>query len=295
MRKILFVLGLVSLPVLANAQTPEWAFQMMPETLSDDLEDAVRDADNTARAPAYLAVPESAPQIVREGKDGGGACQGCHLPSGLGQPQTAPLAGLPAAYFVRQIANFTRGERGTAYRQNMAEFAANMTVVEVSEAADYFASLRAAPWIEVRESDTVPRTFVGGRQIRARHPDGGDEPLGERIVELANSSSAPYDTGSRAFVAYVPRGSVAQGRALVNRGAGKTIACGICHGENLLGRNDVPPIAGRSAIHTARQLIEYRDGTRRGASATPMLPVAANLEDADIIVIAAYVASLPPG
>jgi cytochrome c553 len=40
--------------------------------------------------------------------------------------------------------------------------------------------------------------------------------------------------------------------------------------------------------------MEYRDGLRGGASAQPMIGVAANLSDADIIAISAYVASLPP-
>ena len=292
MRKILFVLSLVSLPVLASAQTPEWAFQSTQETLPDDVLDSIRDADNAARAVAYPAVPISVPQIVREGKDGG-VCMGCHLPSGLGQSQSAPLAGLPAAYFVRQIANFTSGARGDAYRPNMARFAQNMTLVETIEIAEYYASLRAEPWIEVRETDTVPQTIIGPREIRVRIPGGGDEPLGERIVELANSSSSAYETGSPAYVAYVPRGSIAQGAELVNRGVGKTIACGICHGENFLGRDDVPAIAGRSAIHNARQLIEFRDGSRGGASAAPMIAVVENLQDADIIAISAYLASLP--
>jgi cytochrome c553 len=290
MRRILFIWGLVTLPVFAHAQTPQWAFEGTSETLSEELADLAVESDNAARADAIAAVPESAPEII----SGHGRCQGCHLPSGHGNDASAPLAGLPAAYFVRQISNFANGDRGTAYRQNMSSFAASMTVTEAIETAEYYASLPVEPWIEVHESDTVPRTFVGPREARVRYPDGGEEPLGERIVEVSKSFSSPYETGSPAFVAYVPRGSMAHGQELVTRGVGKTITCNLCHGEDLLGRNDVPPIAGRSAIYMARQLIEFRDGTRRGASAAPMLPVTANLEDADVIAIAAYVASLPP-
>ena len=98
----------------------------------------------------------------------------------------------------------------------------------------------------------------------------------------------------KAFTAYVPVGSIAQGRELSNRGLGRTVSCGLCHGADLQGSGDVPGIAGRSPLHNARQLMEYRGGMRGGQSARPMIAVAENLNDADIIAISAYVASLPP-
>ena len=293
MRKIIFVLGLFSLPVLANAQIPNWVLPSTQNTIADELLDAVRDADTAGRDVAFPAVPTSAPLIVREGNNGGGVCMGCHLPSGLGQPQSAPIAGLPLAYFMRTMADFASGARGSVYRSQMMRFAENLTEVQTREIAEYYASLSLVPWIVVRETDTVPSTFVGPRDIVALFPDGSEEPLGERIVELANTPMSPYETGSPAYVAYVPPGSLAQGEALVNRGAGRTFACGICHGANLQGIGEVPGIAGRSAIHAARQLFEYRDGSRGGASAAPMIAVVENLQDADIIAISAYLASLP--
>jgi cytochrome c553 len=293
MRKLFFVLGLVSLPVLASAQTPQWAYPIPQPGTPAEQTRAVTQADDAIRARVYPTVPESVPEIIRKGRGGNGVCMGCHLPSGFGQPQSAPIAGLPFSYYVRTMQDFKSGDR-KAYRPNMAEFAKAMSDSEIRETALYYAQQRYVPaWIEVRESDTAPRTFVSAREIVARLPGGGDEPLGERVVEVSIAHEKPYLPPGPAYIAYVPRGSLARGAELVNNGGGKTVACGTCHGANLLGTPEVPAIGGRSALHAARQLLEYRDGTRGGTSAAPMKPIVANLTDGDIIAIAAYVASKP--
>ena len=75
---------------------------------------------------------------------------------------------------------------------------------------------------------------------------------------------------------------------------GKTTACGTCHGIDLLGVADVPPIAGRSPSYIIRQIFDMQRGTRNGASAQLMKLAIALLTPEDIVAIAAYVASLPP-
>ena len=294
MKRTLLILGLVLVPTLANAQAlPAWVTPSTDDGLPEEVANAVRDADQAARDVAYPLVPESAPLVVREGQQGDGVCMGCHTTTGLGGPQSAPLAGLPPAYFVRQIVNFRTGARGDAYRPNMGNFAEQMTIEQIIDTAEYYASLPVETWVEVVETETVPRTFVGPRDITAIHPDGGEEPLGERIVEISKTADAPYKNGEPAFTAYVPVGSVARGRDLASRGLGRTVACHLCHGADLNGNGDVPGIAGRSPVHNARQLMEYRNGMRGGDSVEPMLAVVRDLTDAEIIAISAYVASLP--
>lgn len=295
MKKISWILGLALLPAFAHAQElPDWITPSTQSELPEEMLNAVRDADQAARDVAYPGIPDSVPQVVREGLDGNGVCMGCHTTTGRGAPQSAPLAGLPPAYFVQQIVNFRTDARGQAYRPNMANFAKEMTMEETMEIANYYASLPVEPLVDVIESETVPRTFVGPRDITAVHPDGGEEPLGARIIELAKTPSAPYTNGEKAFDAYVPVGSIAEGRELAERGLGRTAACDLCHGADLNGNGDIPGIAGRSPLHNARQLMEYRDGLRGGDSAQAMIGVAANLSNDDIIAISAYVASLPP-
>ena len=118
--------------------------------------------------------------------------------------------------------------------------------------------------------------------------------------EQAETLRSPHS----GFVAYVPPGSLKKGRELVTTGGmkivgdtivqGKTTACGTCHGLELLGVADVPPIAGRSPSYIARQIWDMQQGTRNGPSAQLMKLVVANLTPDDLIAIAAYVSSLKP-
>ena len=57
---------------------------------------------------------------------------------------------------------------------------------------------------------------------------------------------------------------------------GKTTACGTCHGLDLHGVADVPPIAGRSPSYLARQLFDIQRKTRNGVSAQLMHLVGTN-------------------
>jgi cytochrome c553 len=96
------------------------------------------------------------------------------------------------------------------------------------------------------------------------------------------------------FVAYVPKGSVAKGEALVTTGGGKTIRCGICHGPTLQGLGDVPAIAGRHPNYIVRQLWNIQNGERAGTSVALMKAVVEKLDNDDMLAIATYVASRAP-
>jgi cytochrome c553 len=97
------------------------------------------------------------------------------------------------------------------------------------------------------------------------------------------------------FIAYVPPGSIARGRALAETGGdGRTIACAACHGPDLKGVGNVPRLAGVHPIYIARQLYRFRDGTRNGAEADLMKPASQRLTDEDILNLSAYLGSLAP-
>src|SRR5262249_58046967 len=97
------------------------------------------------------------------------------------------------------------------------------------------------------------------------------------------------------FIAYVPQGSLKKGEALVKTGgSGRTEACGVCHGADLMGLGPVPGIAGRSPSYLARQMFDMQAGARHGEWADLMKKVVANLSNDDLVNVAAYVASLPP-
>jgi cytochrome c553 len=234
----------------------------------------------------------SAPPSVLHGKGAALACGACHLMSGHGHQESADLAGLSAEYIVRTMQDFKSGVRIDPARMNA--IAKGMSDDDMRQAAEYFAALKPGGWIKVVETDTVPKSYVSvkGRQ-RLPLPGGGMEPLGNRIIELpqdlARATSRDPHSG---FVAYVPKGSVARGSALVKTGGGgKTIACGICHGDSLEGLGDVPRIAGLHPAYVARQLYAFQTGTNHSVSSALMKKVVANLTADDILAISAYAAT----
>src|SRR6185437_10797215 len=152
-------------------------------------------------------------------------------------------------------------------------------------------------WVKVIETATPPKTFIAtaGRH-RVLHPEGGTEPIGERILEIPED---PLRTELRdphsGFIAYVPPGSITKGEALAKGEiAGKTVQCAGCHGEGLKGKGEVPRLAGLQPLYVARQLFDMRYGSRAGDAVAPMKRVVANLSDDDIIAVSAYLGSLPP-
>jgi cytochrome c553 len=221
------------------------------------------------------------------------ACASCHLPTGTGHDESAYLAGLPVGYFIRQIADYKSGDRKGA--GTMIAMAKTITDEEVRAAAEYFASLKSRPWIRVVETDTVPRTYIGKGNKRLAHPDGGSEPIGNRIIEIPEDEDIVLNRDPRAgFVAYVPKGSIAKGEALVATGGGKTLPCAICHGPTLQGLGDVPGIAGHHPDYIVRQLWSMQNGERVGISAALMKQVVDRLGVDDMLAIAAYVGSRAP-
>ena len=96
------------------------------------------------------------------------------------------------------------------------------------------------------------------------------------------------------FINYVPPGSLARGKTIVETGGGKTTACGLCHGQDMKGIAAVPRLTGMHPVYTARQLLWFKDGTRAGTDAVLMKPWAATLNIDDIIAVSAYLATLAP-
>ena len=142
----------------------------------------------------------------------------------------------------------------------------------------------------------VPRTLVGQGRMRFLQPDGGTEPIGTRIITVPEDQErARLRDPNSGFLSYVPVGSIARGKALVETGgSGKTVACTLCHGDTLKGLGNVPRLAGVHPIYIARQLYLFKDGRRNGADAQLMKKAVAQLTDEDIVAISAYVASLTP-
>ena len=78
------------------------------------------------------------------------------------------------------------------------------------------------------ETETVPKTYLTGGRMRVPRPDGGTEPLGNRIIVVPQDNARVLARDPRiGFIANVPPGSVAKGEALVSTGGkGKDGALG---------------------------------------------------------------------
>jgi cytochrome c553 len=304
--------------VFAQATLDElaWAYAISPEFPQEPDDGTVHSLPGAARGftldqirarfgPAdwFPGDHPAMPSIVAVGREDAGiwACALCHYPNGKGKAENAAVAGLEPGYFIQQIRDMRAGLRRSANAAKantnlMIAYAQNMTDEETEAAAQYFGSMAWSPWIEVRETNTVPTTYLrGGLHLRFEGDAAGVESIGRRIIE------SPVDTEGTellrnprsGFIAYVPVGAVAAGAGLAQTGGGKTIQCAICHGEALDGLGLVPPLRGRSPSYIARQLFDFQQGTRRGTWAPLMDAVVARLTGDDILHLSAYLASLP--
>jgi cytochrome c553 len=308
-------LGMLVLPaVQAQAQAPaqslpEWAYPVAPPPKPPDAAKPTQLPGSTkqytqAQIDDRFNPPDWYPQehpplpdVVAHGRPPNGlACALCHLTSGGGHPESAGVSGLPVQYFLRQMAEFKSGIRKGMRGGVMIQIAKAISDDDMKAAADYFGSMKYPVWYKVVEADTVPKSYLGNGAMRFPVENGGTEPIGNRIIELPQSDLSAESRDPRTgFVAHVPTGSIKKGEMIVATGAGgKTIACAACHGVDLKGVSEVPPIAGRSPMYIYRQLNDIKIGTRSGLWTPLMKRVVAQLTDDDMIAISAYLASREP-
>ena len=300
---------------LAADEPPAWAYPRTNPDYKPPIDDGkpVRVPDSSAshtwsqlrdRFIAPLWHPDdhrAMPDIVAGGrKPSVFACGFCHRPTGPGGPENADLAGLPKSYILQQMTDYRSGARTTAAPERvpsklMIQLSKSITDAEISAAADYFSALQPRKRIKVIETDTAPKTYVAGLFWTAVE-NGEHEPIGARIVEIPDDLIRFESRDHRAtFTAYVPVGSLAKGEALVmNGGAGKTTPCSVCHGPDLKGLGPLPSIVGRSPSYVFRQLYDFQHGSRAGEWSPLMVQVLANLDQQDLLAIAAYLASRDP-
>jgi cytochrome c553 len=258
----------------------------------------IADYDDMFNAPDWFPQDHPAmPRIVARGRKPAWACAYCHLPNGQGRPENAPLARLPAAYIVEQVRAFRSGERVSGRPETakwMPAEARNVTDADLESAADYFSHLHFKPWTHVVETATVPKTHVAHWML-VPDADGKREPIGDRIIETSTDIARTELRDTRfGFVAWVPPGSITRGAAIASRGTAAAAACESCHGADLRGVGNIPPLAGRSPTYIVRQLILFRQGGRTNPAAQPMRAEASQLTLHDMIAVAAYAASRRP-
>lgn len=238
--------------------------------------------------PAIVQKGDKARKIV--------PCGSCHGMNGGGFLNIPDLAALPKAYIVEQLHELASGRRhsssdGRQPEGYMGKIAASLTEAEIDSTATYFSSLKRHPRkFKVQETDSVPRSYAHSDGWQMVSPEGGSEPLGKRIVLLADNFDQMWAGDPFAMaVAYVPGGSVQRGKEQVQR-----VGCSTCHGPALKGMGKIPALAGRNPHYLARQLWDIKSGARGGPSVALMQKPAASLNAEQIRDVVAYLASLEP-
>jgi cytochrome c553 len=305
-----------------TAELPDWLFPIDPNSLHppktpppkpDDQEPLKlphsKESFTAARIGDVYNPPDwhpedhgPMPDIVAKGrKPDVIACAFCHTPTGQGRPENAPIAGLPEGYFRQQLLDMRSGARKPvgpkeyAPNQAMAKLAHALKDTEIDEAAKYFAPLKLRRHVWVVESLRIPRAEPAAWIYEEV---GGTEDLEDRLIEVTNALDRHERRDDRLeYTAYAPPGSLNKGKLLVTAGGegGKTTQkCATCHGPKFQGVDNVPPLAGRSPSYLLRQLLSFQHGLRANEAGKQMQPVVEKLELADMVAIAAYLASLYP-
>ena len=215
------VLALAAQQPAPPGREPSWAFPAINGSLP--AEEGAKNVPGSSKSytPAQIDdlsnppdwFPDEhapAPSIVQKGHGGALACGACHLMSGAGHPESAGLTGFTADYIVRQMTDFKSGARKDAARMNA--IARELSDEEIRQAAAWFAGLKPIAWTKVVEADMVPKTFVGQGRMRFVQPNGGMEPIGNRIITVPQDQARARNRDPHSgFTAYVPTGSIAKG------------------------------------------------------------------------------------
>jgi cytochrome c553 len=274
-------------PARAPFEVPAWAFPTSPAPSPAPKPDSVvrHRVPNSSRSYTMRQVgngfdipdwfPASHPTMPSSVQYGvapnARACGYCHLPDGQGRPENGTLS--------------------TNSMHTLAKWVADSDVVS---AARYFETLALTRRNRVVEVAQVPKTRI--EVMLYAYGDTGTEPIDGRLIEGPETFARHElrDPGVP-YITYVPVGSIARGRRLATRGpAGPATSCTACHGPDLLGKDAVPPIAGRAPSNILRQLINFRTGARHDSASVTMAPVVEKLTLSDMVALAAYVGSRAP-
>jgi len=108
------------------------------------------------------------------------------------------------------------------------------------------------------------------------------------VVRMATDFSPARPTWEAALAA----GSAEDGQRIVEVGIPGLVACSSCHGKAGIAPagSPFPDLAGKQTEYIAKQLMDFRSGTRSHAV---MTPIARSMKDSDVGAVAKYLGGLP--
>ena len=278
--------------------TGEGSYHVPGSALAFSLKEASDDENPVDWFPKEHPTPPFA--VAHKRPNGATPCAECHLYNGQGFLGAADLNGLTTPYIVEQVKAFRSGDRQSADPARsdtleMIEVAKHISDADLAKAAAYFAALPRRPRLQVTETSDVPVTKADKYGWLDVIPNGGREPIGARVIEVsADMPRMLLGDDHVAFIDYAPPGAIKRGEALVQTGGVGGQPCRSCHGPELRGVGDIPPLAGRSASYLARMLWDIKTGARKGPTVAAMQMPVRSLTEQDVVNITAYLASLKP-
>jgi len=116
--------------------------------------------------------------------------------------------------------------------------------------------------------------------------------LGLAAVPATLAQSAEFEVAPPVWQVALASKDIDTGKSIAEQGKGAAIACAGCHGANGTPATGTPfpRLAGVPVEYVAKQLFDYRDGSRPNPI---MGPIAKALSDAEIGSLARYYASQP--
>lgn len=87
----------------------------------------------------------------------------------------------------------------------------------------------------------------------------------------------------------LPTKSAGGDSSMAKKGENKFSMCAGCHGAKAQGRSSFPKLAGQQPEYLKKQLLNFKNGSRKGG---PMNAMTSSLSEQDISEIAAYLGSL---
>jgi cytochrome c553 len=150
--------------------------------------------------------------------------------------------------------------------------------------------------------DAGPAVGVGAApQTRQQAPAAPDQagavptppapPVTSPTAEVVRQAT-DFSPARPTWAAALADGSRDEGQRIVDVGIPGLVACSSCHGKAGVAPagSPFPDLAGKQAEYIAKQLMDFRSGTR---SHPVMTPIARAMKDNDVGSVAAYFGSLP--
>ena len=203
------------------------------------------------------------------------------------------MAGLNARYLIRQMEEYKNGNRDGLRADHHDRDRQGDHRRGDRAASEYYAKLKPHSRQKVVESETTPRSFVGGGGMRYAHAEGGTEPIGSRIILIPDTAEGAQRRNPKSnFVAYVPKGSIATARRSPRAAAARPSPAASATGRASRASARSPASPAKDPIYTFRQLYDMQQGRRKGDAMALMKAVVEKLTLDDMIALSAYAASL---